>query len=93
MGLQGLLQGELHIYPTIGRYNDKDLVIQVGVRRKTDDLALQKNYCCEMQRTENGRCNSRECTNPVESSKEGYGSKRDHFATNDDTPSSGPFRI
>jgi hypothetical protein len=35
---------------------------------KADDLSLQRNYCCEIQRSENW-------IKSAESSKEGYGSK------------------
>jgi hypothetical protein len=41
----------------------------LGVRRKAGDLALRKNYCCEIRKVKTG-CNL------AESSKEGYGSKR-----------------
>jgi hypothetical protein len=58
---------EVHVY--------RDLVLQVGVGRKADDHALQKNYCCDIQKVKTGCPNSQEWTNLAESSKEIYGSK------------------
>jgi hypothetical protein len=47
----------------------------LGVGRKADNLALQKYYCCEIQRNENS------VPNLAEFSEEGYGS---NIAVDDD---------
>jgi hypothetical protein len=51
----------------------------LGVRRKADELALQKkkNIVAKSKEVEAGWSNSQEWTNLEESFKEGYGSKRD----------------
>jgi hypothetical protein len=46
----------------------------VALRVVEGDLALQKSYCCEIQRSENRTVYFK--THLVESSKEVYGSKR-----------------
>jgi hypothetical protein len=49
-----------------------------SLRRKADDLALQKrNYCSEIERSEN------RTSNMGESSKESYGSKWGCFSNDD----------